>query len=376
MPTAICVAYAPYFAEKIRKLPMQIISMENAIISRYQRIIDKSGSDRKYFLYRKRKMNKRKPSIGKKEEEQEFFTLTQKISWLMDMGTVGELRKRELDSDEQGFSGARLFRLNVLYKNGKQSSFICKKTDRKERMVMQTLTEQGHANTPVSCTLDSTSEESAWMIQQDLGKRVKAPQASSEWMKNVADALAGIHLTNMGCGTKIPWLPHADAKYWEKIITEISLHHFEKEICEDPEFAKQFETFLPRMQESAKTFFQEMTDLCQEKSILTITHGDLQNIDGDHVYNIEEKPYFIDFGFSRYAPFYIDLVDYFTLEQIPLCYHAYAARGLRISPHTFEEQLHIAYKYPGFIYLFPGIMQWKNGSPEKLNRIIRRILSL
>ena len=309
-------------------------------------------------------------------EEREVFTLAEKLSRIMKLGDVAELRKKSMDSDEQGFSGAKLFRLEVLYKNGSQNSFICKKTDRKERMVMQTLTEQGHANTPASCTMDRTSEEAAWMIQQDLGKRVKAPQNSPEWMKGVADALAGIHVTNRECGAAMPWLPYADGEYWKKIVTEISLNHFEKAVCEDPEFARQFEAFLPRMQEAAKTFLREMADLCREKNVLTMTHGDLQNIDGDHVYNVKGKPYIIDFGFARYAPFYIDLVDYFTPEQISLCHQAYASRGFSVSLHTFEEQFHIAYRYPGFIYLFPGIMQWKNGSEEKLKKVIQRVLSL
>ena len=65
---------------------------------------------------------------------------------------------------------------------------------------------------------------------------------------------------------------------------------------------------------------QTETALYKETQWLTLTYGDLQSINGDHVYNIQEIPYIIDFGFASYAPFYIDLVDYFSFENAAL-YH-------------------------------------------------------
>ena len=44
--STICVGYAPYFAERTRKLPMLIISVARGIIWMYHRITDKRKSQR------------------------------------------------------------------------------------------------------------------------------------------------------------------------------------------------------------------------------------------------------------------------------------------------------------------------------------------
>ena len=252
---------------------------------------------------------------------------------------------------------------------------------------MRTLTAQGRGSVPVSYTLDLDSGnavklsqqdggEAAWMIQQDLGKRVGAPRGSIEWLEGVAGTLAGIHMDNLGRGAAMPWLPHADAEYWEHIVTRISVDHFEKAVREDERFARQFEGILPRLREAGRVFSRNMAALYQEADTLTLTHGDLQSLDGDHVYNVGGKPYIIDFGFARYAPLFIDLVDYFAPEQIPLCHRAYAAEGMELGLKAFEERFRAAYAYPGFIYMFPGIMQWKRGDGRKLEKGLRRILDV
>ena len=118
-----------------------------------------------------------------------------------------------------------------------------------------------------------------------------------------------------------------------------------------------------------------MTALYEEADSLTLTRGDLQTIDGDHVHNVGGgNPYIIDFGFARYAPLYIDLVDYFSPEQIPLCHGALAARGVDIGMNDFEERFRAARKYTGFIYMFPSLMGWKRGEPERLARALERLL--
>lgn len=211
------------------------------------------------------------------------------------------------------------------------------------------------------------------MVQQDLGKRVSAPQGNRQWMENVADALAEIHGNNMNRGEEMPWLPHADADYWEKIVTQISVGHFERAVCEDRNFARQFGIYLPQLREAGNAFAQDMTALYRETQWLTLTHGDLQNIEGDHVYNIQGSPYIIDFGFARYAPFYIDLVDYFSFENAVLYHKMLTARGFSLNRKDFEERFRAAYRYPCFIYMFPSIMQWKNGSEKRLLKLLHRM---
>ncbi|MCI5546786.1 MAG: aminoglycoside phosphotransferase family protein [Clostridiales bacterium] len=299
--------------------------------------------------------------------------MAERLSQIMGGGAVADVFEKSMGEGERGFSGAKLFRLEVLYKSGEKGSFICKKIDLRERMVMRTLTRQGHSHTPAAYSPDEDGEE-AWMIQQDLRRRVAAPHDSPEWTARVADALAGIHAANRGRGEEMPWLPRADADYWRKIVTQISIDHFEREICENECFARQFEVLLPELRAAGERFVRDMTALYEEADSLTLTHGDLQTIDGDHVYNIGGKPYIIDFGFARYEPLYIDLVDYFAPEQIPLCHGALAARGVDIALSDFEERFRAVRKYPGFIYMFPSIMGWKRGEPERLARALERLL--
>lgn len=298
-----------------------------------------------------------------------------KLSCILNMGSIAAVNERPMRPNEQGFSGAKLIRLEVVFNDGHSGSFICKKTGLIERMVMQTLTEQGHAYTPATYSEDCVLDEPTWMIQQDLGKRVGAPNNSIQWMECVADALAEIHGNNMNRGKEMPWLPRANADYWDKIVTQISVDHFEKAVCEDRGFARQFGAYLPKLREAGDAFARDMTALSKETQWLTLTHGDLQNIDGDHVYNIQGKPYIIDFGFARYAPFYIDLVDYFSFEDAVLYHRALTAKGFPLNLKDFEERFRTAYRYPCFIYMFPSIMQWKQGSEERLLKLLHRMFS-
>jgi len=304
----------------------------------------------------------------------ELQTLAGKFSQMLGKGNITDVCVKPMNAWEQGFSGAELLRVEGVSIDGQRESYICKKTDLKERRVMRRLTEQGHSCTPAAYSEDCVSDEHKWMIQQDLGKKVNPPR-HREWMGKVANALAEIHGNNMNRGGEMPWLPHADKDYWEKIVTQISVFHFEKAVCEDMRFARQFESLLPKVQEAGMRFAREMTELYKEAQWLTLTHGDLQNMDGDHVYNVNGEPYLIDFGFARYAPFYIDLVDYFSVENAVLYHQALTARGFHIHLNDFEERFQTAFKYPGFIYMFPSIMQWKRGSEGRLINLLNRILN-
>lgn len=301
--------------------------------------------------------------------------LANQLSQILNLGKVVNIREKSMGSYEKGFSGAEIFRIECLFETDKKESFICKKADLMERMVMRRLTAQGHRYTPAAYSDDCSSPEPEWMLLQDLGKRVVPPRNNPVWMRNVASAFAEIHGNNMGRANEMPWLSYADADYWNKIVTQISVSHFEKAVCEDADFAQQFGSLLPELQTAGKRFADDMVSLCMESEWMTLTHGDVQDIDGSHVYNVHEHPYIIDFGFSRYAPFYIDLVDYFSLEEAHFYRQMLEDNGLRINPVDFEERFRIASKYPGFIYMFPAIMQWKNGSEKRLINCLKKILN-
>ena len=114
-----------------------------------------------------------------------------------------------------------------------------------------------------------------------------------------------------------------------------------------------------------------MAALFEAGTANTLTHGDVQTMDGDHVRCRGGRPVVIDFGFCRYAPLYIDLTDYFRPEEWALCWETYRAQGLRLGKQDFLEGCRTAARYPGFAYLFPALMAWKRGEPERLRRCMR-----
>lgn len=305
----------------------------------------------------------------------ETLALAGKLAKLLKAGKIYSSSAEPLAAGDQGFSGAAVHRLRVIFEDGRPGSFICKQASLKERMVMKTLTDQGHRHTPAAYSADCSTDAPAWMVQQDLGRRAGAPQADRQWMERVAKALADIHVANMNRGEGMPWLPHADAAYWTRIVTQISVDHFERAIEESQAFARQFGQLLPRLRRAGARFASDMTALCAEAQWLTLTHGDLQSIDGDHVYNVNGVPYFIDFGFSCYAPFYIDLAPYFSFDDASLYHQALLEKGLSLKPTDFEERFRAAHRYTGFIYMFPSILQWQRGSEQRLMGLLDTILA-
>ena len=128
-----------------------------------------------------------------------IYFLAERLSQILGLGKIIDIREASMGSYEKGFSGAEIFRIECLFENGRKDSFICKKADLKERMVMRRLTAQGHRCTPAAYSDDCSSLGPEWMLLQDLGKRVPAPQSSPVWMRNVASAFAEIHGNNI-CG--------------------------------------------------------------------------------------------------------------------------------------------------------------------------------
>lgn len=71
-------------------------------------------------------------------------------------------------------------------------------------------------------------------------------------------------------------------------------------------------------------------------------------------------PRIIDFGFCRYAPFYIDLAGWFTADNIRMYYDELSVKGISLKYKDFEERARTAFRYNGFIYLCPSVMDWRD----------------
>ena len=196
------------------------------------------------------------------------------------------------------------------------------------------------------------------MAMEDLGRQRLADPGDGAWLGKVAQALASIHGANLGKGAEMPWLPAADSTYWQSVVTQLSVDHFERKMGQNPEFNREFGKYLPELRRCGERFAREMDALCREGDCLTLTHGDLQMRDGAHIYDCGGSPRIIDFGFCRYAPFYIDLAGWFSRENLRVYYDTLAAQGFAPGYAGFEERARAAFRYNGFVYLCPSVMGW------------------
>lgn len=298
-----------------------------------------------------------------------FFALANRFSEQLGTKPVISVHAEPMAADEQGYSGARLQRLLCTDEDGKTVRFICKQTTLREINVMQALTDQKRGHTPLSCSLPQENDQPGWFIMQDIRSQEKLPDDLRQWKRMVASSLADIHTDNLG-GNSISQLPEADENYWKEITSKISLSHF-SEICKNNDaFARKYAGMLPLLCRRAETFVADMTAMSRDTGCMTVTHGDLQQIDGDHVRIWQGRPMIIDWGFCRYAPFYIDLVDYFTPDESMVYWEELRRRGVLLSREDFACRFHAASLYPAFIYLYPALMHFLRGDDTRLERLL------
>lgn len=307
---------------------------------------------------------------------EKFLTLAQGLSDLLNVGRIVRLDAGNLGEDERGWSGAEVRRVQVFYESGTEGSVIMKQTALKERCAMKSLTEKGHRFTPASFSLNLTSDSPEWMCMEDLGKPQPPSGDDPMWMSRAAEALASIHSDHMGKGAEMPWLPHADAAYWRFITTQISIDHFERKMKESREFRDEFGKYLPLLRDKAELFARDMTALYREGNCLTLTHGDIQTVDGAHIYSCSGHPRIIDFGWCHYAPFYVDLASYFTFEEAKLYYDALLRKGIELKYSDFDERLRTAFRYNGFIYFCPSVINWGSGPTERTGKRLLQMLRI
>lgn len=296
--------------------------------------------------------------------------LSQGLSELLGYGCVRSVLPGDMAQGERGWSGAAVSRCRVTFGDGRVRPVIFKEADRKERVAMRALTEAGHRNTPAAFSLDLDAEEPRLMVQEDVGP-VKRPPPDGDWIGEVARALAAIHADHRGAD--LPGIPHADRAYWLDFTTRISVNHFESRVRTDAEFAREFGGYLPRLREEASAFAERMAALYRERDCLTLTHGDLQTIDGDHIHYRQGRPYIIDFGFCAYAPFYIDLASFFDEDSARIYYEALIERGVPLEYGDFLKRYRIAFRYSGFAYLCPSVMNWRADDKATWKRLIQMV---
>lgn len=305
----------------------------------------------------------------------DMLNLAQGLADTMGLGIVSHVETDTMDEHERGFSGAEVIRRRVFLADGTDTSMIFKSADRKERCAMKLLTEQKQCS-PACYSDDTVSDEPKWMAMEDLGRPKFADPCDELWLTGVSECLASIHSANMKNGSGMPWLPVADDMYWQNVVTGLSVDHFERKMAQSTAFDREFGKYLPGLREEGKRFAEEMSALSRERDCLTLTHGDLQMRDGAHIYCCDGSPRIIDFGFCRYAPFYIDLAGWFARDDLKLYYNALCKKGLSLKYADFEERALAAFRYSGFIYLCPCVMDWKDGSTEQTGKRLLQALHI
>ena len=298
--------------------------------------------------------------------------IAQGLANILGFGTISHLTEDAMGKNERGFSGAKVVRKRVFFSSGASTSMIFKLTDRKERCAMKLLTEQKQCS-PACYSEDVQADMPCWMAMEDLGQQKFAEPCNEPWLQRVADSLASIHSMNMDKGAEMPWLPIADEAYWQSVVTTLSVDHFERRMEQDAAFNQEFGSYLPKLREIGQRFAASMSALSKENHVMTLTHGDLQMRDGAHIYCCGGTPRIIDFGFCRYAPFYLDLAGWFGREDLQLYYDALCERGFTLRYADFEERARTAYRYNGFIYLCPSVMDWKTSADPKGKRLLQAL---
>jgi hypothetical protein len=268
--------------------------------------------------------------------------------------------------DERGWSGAEIRRYKVSLQRRNSIMLLTKTMPLKERRVMDLLSQEGQSHVPFAYTHDLTTEGPVLTCLQDLGStRVGIPTAEDllpatpELDRQVAHALVAIHLPHLHQQQQLAWLPPADKAYvTDFLIRDVWRGNWENALHANSAFASEFARYTPALEKAADQFAHMIHALWQEGDSLTLTHGEVH---GEHIMLYQGRPYLIDWGWTYYGPFYLDLPAYFTPQTVHHYHHALTEQGIELPLADFMERYHAIGRYVGFKYLCSGIWLWPPG---------------
>lgn len=279
---------------------------------------------------------------------------------------VSHIETVVMADNERGWSGAEIRRYRVNFEQGNSVSLLTKTMLLKERRALDLLSQDGHLNVPFTYTSDLTTEGPVLTCLQDLGReRVGIPTGedatptTAQLDQQVARALAAIHVPHLGKQHQLDWLPCADVDYVTNfLVSDVWRGNWENAMAENPAFAAEFAPYTPTLERAADQFARTIQALWQEGDSLTLTHGEVH---GEHIMLYQGRPYFIDWGWTYYGPFYLDLPAYFTPQTVHHYHQALLQQGVELSLADFLERYHAIGRYVGFKYLCSGLWQWSPG---------------
>ncbi|MDX2075863.1 MAG: phosphotransferase [bacterium] len=243
---------------------------------------------------------------------------------------------------------------NLRLNTGQSVILITKPSPLIERRVLSLLNDQKQTIVPLSHSLDLTDTGEALICLEDAGKPV-LPHAD-EYQQKIAEGLAKIHAMNMGKEAELDWLPKTDRAYFVDFILGWTWRLAWERALEDPNFIKQFGSYIPKVQSSVKTFPDAMQALFDDATTRTLIHTDIYS---GHVL-ANKNPYIIDWGQTHYGSFYLDLPSYFDYPSKAELYRLELEKqGISINQEEFLQKYHIAGRFVGFRYMWGWIEEWR-----------------
>jgi hypothetical protein len=243
--------------------------------------------------------------------------------------------------------------------NPQQSRFVLKNASLVERRVLDRLQSAINPHVPFNHSLHPDSKGSSWVCMQDLGETYRPNSLESitpGLQKREAEALAGIHLANLGA-SDLDWLPRADREYFDWAIERHFFRPAWTTALQSPDFVDRFGSYLDIVERAANSIVDGMVTLDAGTSTRTLIHSD---INPSNVLVVEDVPYIIDWGTAHVGSLYLDLPHHFsTLEQAETCRLAMAERGLAIDPDTFSRAYRIAARYTALRYIWWALDAWQ-----------------
>jgi thiamine kinase-like enzyme len=275
----------------------------------------------------------------------------------------------EVHPVQANMSGARMYRCDLTLDTGAGSqqtvSLMVKDAELVERRVLAHLNQQGQPNVPYAHSLDLSRDEAVWMAMQYLegeNRPSSLDPITEDALRAEAEALASIHMANLGQGVELTWLPCLEPRYFhEVVLNQFWRPHWER-VRRDSRFVREFADTLSVVERAAESMPAEMTALVNEDTSATLVHLD---INPSNVLVCQGKPYYIDWMTAHYGPFYLDLPHHHcTLEQAEHYRVALGRYGVQISRADFADRYRVAAKHIALRYMWWTLEMWENDPSE------------
>ncbi|MAS36714.1 MAG: hypothetical protein CL610_22105 [Anaerolineaceae bacterium] len=262
----------------------------------------------------------------------------------------------------QGQSGSEVRVYDVTYDVAGQSAVttpvVTKNATPLEQHVYHLLADQQQAVPPVVIPHLSDDERALICMgfAQVRPQNVIMSDPYHPLTSQVAQGLARLHAANR---THCPdWLPRASDNTMDELYLRATQTQWER-CLRDNAFFAEFGAYSARLTQALEQFLALMDAFTAEGDMLTLINCDLHP---DHIRLLADgTPVFIDWQQACYGPFYLDLVNYFTVESVLLYRDALADAGYAIPPAAFIERFREAGRYMGLRYLEVGLLAWQTG---------------